>query len=189
MKYMQDKNMSKKIVLKLILLVLMLIIILAAMPLSFWVCQQSQKSISLYVSPDFKLCNYDSFYDDTKTGFGFLSLDADSLFRENGLKEILHKDEILKSTLYVVISCTDGFVFPPHIGHFNPQMYITKTFSFEIYDSKTTKLLLKLNTWRGVFSDGYTFPEVMEKFKEVLIQAGWKEKKTDSTAEKKISNP
>jgi hypothetical protein len=25
-----------------------------------------------------------------------------------------------------------------------------------------------------VFSDGYTFPEVMQKCKEVLIQAGWK---------------
>ena len=180
--------MSKKIVLKLILLVVVLIIILTAMPLSFWFCQQSEKSISLYVSPDFKLCNYDSFYDDTKTGFGFLSMDADSLLRENGLKEISHKDEILKSTLYVVISCTDGFVFPPHIGHFNPRMYITKTFSFEIYDSKTTKLLLKLNTWRGVFSDGYTLTEVLKKFKEGLIQAGWKEK-NDSTTEPKTANP
>ena len=178
-------NKNKKTSQKMIMVTVGLVIVLAILLLLPFVYQQSQKSISMYVNPNFKIDNYNSFYDDTETGFGFLSMDADSLLRENGLKEILHKDEILQNTLYVVIRCTDGFVFPPHIGHFNPRLFVTKTSSFELYNGKTKELLFKLDTWRGAFNYGYMRKEMLDKFKEGLCRAGWKKKQEDLVPESK----
>lgn len=183
---MGEKNMNKKILLKSISLVAVLVILLSTMPLAHWFYQQSQKSMSLYVNPNFKINNYDSFYNDTEGELRIISMGADSLLRENGVKDVLHKKEILKSTLYVVIKSTKGFVFPPYVGrNFYPRFFINKTLSFEIYESKNLKPLLKLYTRRGIFNEGYSLDEILDKFKEGLIQAGWKEKKEVPTSEEK----
>ena len=183
---MLGKNMNKRVILKMILLVAVLIILLTTIPLMFFSYQQSQKSMSLYVDPSFRIDNYDSFYDDTDIGNKIVSMESNSLLRENGLKDILHKKEISISTLCVVIKRTKGFVFPPYVGrNLYPQFFIDKTFSVEIYDGKSRNPLLKLYTWRGIFSEGHTLDQILEKFKEGLIQAGWKEKKYAAISESK----
>ena len=68
-----------------------------------------------------------------------------------------------------------GFIFPPHIGHFNPQVFYPKTLLVEIYNGKAKEqLLLRLYTWRGVFSDGYVIYAKDDFLKKGLSQAGWK---------------
>lgn len=176
-RYMRGKKMNKKTRRNVILSTVGLVMLLAVLLLSPCVYQQFQRSIFLYVNPDFKFCNYNTFYDKYDDDSYYIVSAIHPILRDGGMKKVLSATEITKNTLCIQAKDTNGFIFPPHIGHFNPRIFITKTLSVEIYDSKSEKLLLKLYTWRGIFNYGYTFPEVIEKFKEGLSQAGWKEKK------------
>jgi len=149
--------------------------------------RETNRTISLYVNPDFKICNYNTFDTKHDENSGYITSTISPILSDGGLEYVSYGTEITKKTLLIQAKDIEGFVFPPYIAHFNPLFHITKTLSIEVYESKTEKLLLKLHTWRGRFSDGYALSEVMEKFKEGLIQAGWKEKKAVPVSEAKQS--
>ncbi len=157
-------------------LVLGVLLLLFSIP---FIYKESQKKVELYVNPAFKTSGYDSFYIER----GEDSVDEltigdriDIIFTAGGLSRV--SDEVTSKTLYITLKIEKGFIFPPNIGHFNPEIFFPKTLLIEIYNNKSkTQLLFKLYTWRGVFSDGYGVYEKLNFLVEGLRQAGWEEKK------------
>ena len=176
--------MNKKTRRKWILAVLLLLL----MPFVPFIYRESQRKVELYVNPAFKISDYDSFDIEYEPGYepGGVEICIENVLEPAGLK-MSNSRNVTQKTLYIIVKVENGFMFPPHIGHFDPQFFYLKTDSVKMYNNKyKEQLLFKLCTWRGIFSNGYNnYYEYVDLIKAGLIQAGWKEKKDVAVPESK----
>ena len=158
-----------------------------------FIYRESQRNVELYVNPAFKISDFNSFYVEYPNGSVddmTMEISIGNILKAGGLSPVYSKEEATLKTLYMTIRIENGFIFPPHIGHFNPQIFYPKTRLVEIYNGKSQEqLLLRLYTWRGFFRDGYGPYEYDDFLEKGLSQAGWQEKVSGILIKFKAAEP